>query len=98
MGSIWEVLMQAMFYALPIIYPLSMVMNTSVLAAKIIMINPVAQIIQDMRWGLITHEAVTLSSLSGVIAELASIAIVGAVFVAGVVYFRKKSKYFAEEV
>ena len=97
-GSIWEVLMQAMFYAVPIIYPLSMVMNSSVLAAKIIMINPVAQIIQDMRWSLITHEAVTLTSLSGVAWEFLSFAIVLVVFILGVTYFRKKSKYFAEEV
>lgn len=97
-GSIWEVLMQAMFYAVPIIYPLSMVMNSSVIAAKIIMINPVAQIIQDMRWGLITHEAVTLTSLSGVAWEFVSFAIVLVVFILGVLYFRKKSKYFAEEV
>jgi ABC-2 type transport system permease protein len=97
-GSIWEVLMQAMFYAVPIIYPLSMVTNTSVVAAKIIMLNPVAQIIQDMRWSLITQEAVTTWSLSGPIFGIASIAMVFLVFVIGVLYFRKKSKYFAEEV
>ena len=97
-GSIWEVLMQAMFYAVPIIYPLSMVMNSSVVAAKIIMVNPVAQIIQDMRWSLITQEAVTEWSLSGPIFGTISIAIVFIVFVLGVIYFKKKSKYFAEEV
>jgi len=97
-GSIWEVLMQAMFYAVPIIYPLSMVMNTSVLAAKIIMLNPVAQIIQDMRWSLITRDAVTTWSLSGLGFGIISVSAVIAVFVIGVIYFRKKSKYFAEEV
>lgn len=97
-GSIWEVLMQAMFYAVPIIYPLSMVMNTSVVAAKIIMVNPVAQIIQDMRWSLITREAVTTWSLSGLTWGIVSIILVLLVFVLGVAYFRKKSKYFAEEV
>lgn len=97
-GSIWEVLMQAMFYAVPIIYPLSMVMNSSEIAAKIIMINPVAQVIQDMRWSLITHEAVTEWGLSGLLWGLISIGIVIVVFVCGVLYFRKKAKYFAEEV
>lgn len=97
-GSIWEVLMQAMFYAVPIIYPLSMVMNTSVLAAKIIMLNPVAQIIQDMRWSLITRDAVTTWSLSGLGFGIISVSAVIVVFVIGVIYFRKKSKYFAEEV
>ena len=97
-GSIWEVLMQAMFYAVPIIYPLSMVMNSSVLAAKIIMLNPVAQVIQDMRWSLITHEAVTLFSLSGAVWEFVSFGIVIVILIIGIVYFRKKAKYFAEEV
>lgn len=97
-GSIWEVLMQAMFYAVPIIYPLSMVMNSSVVAAKIIMINPVAQIIQDMRWSLITREAVTEWSLSGPVFGIISIGMVLGIFVLGVVYFRKRAKYFAEEV
>ena len=97
-GSIWEVLMQAMFYAVPIIYPLSMVMNSSVIAAKIIMINPVAQVIQDMRWSVITHDAVTEWGISGILWGIISIVMVLAVFVVGVTYFRKKSKYFAEEV
>ena len=97
-GSIWEVLMQAMFYAVPIIYPLSMVMNSSVVAAKIIMVNPVAQIIQDVRWSLITHSAVTEWSLSGVLWGIASVVIVLIVFACGVAYFKKKAKYFAEEV
>ena len=97
-GSIWEVLMQAMFYAVPIIYPVSMVADNSVLAAKIMLLNPVAQVIQDMRYSLITHEAVTLTSLSGSIWELFSIGIVVIVLIIGILYFRKKAKYFAEEV
>ena len=97
-GSIWEVLMQAMFYAVPIIYPVSMVADNSVMAAKIMLLNPVAQVIQDMRYSLITHEAVTLTSLSGVTWEFVSIGIVAVVLVVGILYFRKKAKYFAEEV
>ncbi|MBO7720409.1 ABC transporter permease [Candidatus Saccharibacteria bacterium] len=97
-GSIWEVLMQAMFYAVPIIYPVSMVADNSVMAAKIMLLNPVAQVIQDMRYSLITHEAVTLTSLSGVVWEFVSIGIVAVVLVVGILYFRKKAKYFAEEV
>lgn len=47
--------MQAGMYATPIIYPISMVMEKSPLAAKVLMLNPLAQIIQDMRflWYLI---------------------------------------------
>ena len=59
-SSIWEVLTQALFYAVPIIYPITMIASTSSLAAKIILIDPIAQVIQDIRWSLITKEAVTL--------------------------------------
>ena len=38
--SIWDVIVQALFYAVPIIYPISMVASTSPIAAKIILLNP----------------------------------------------------------
>ncbi|MBQ3309104.1 ABC transporter permease [Candidatus Saccharibacteria bacterium] len=97
-GNIWDVLMQAMFYAVPIIYPLSMVMSTSVVAAKIIMINPVAQIIQDIRENLITNVTTTTWELSGVAWGLVSVGIVLLVFIIAVLFFKKRSKYFAEEI
>lgn len=96
-GNIWDVLMQAMFYAVPIIYPLSMVTKTSELAGKIIMLNPVAQIIQDARENLITDATITGWELAGVNWGLIPLAIVFIVFVVSVIYFSKRSKYFAEE-
>lgn len=97
-GSIWEVLMQAMFYAVPIIYPITMVSASSDLAAKIILINPIAQVIQDVRENLITGETITTWEMAGTGWGLVSIGIVILVFIVSVLYFRKKSKYFAEEV
>jgi ABC-2 type transport system permease protein len=43
---VWEVLLQAGFYMTPIIYPLSQVAKISDFAAKAVLLNPVAQIIQ----------------------------------------------------
>ena len=97
-GSIWEVLMQAMFYAVPIIYPITMVTATSELIAKIMLINPIAQVIQDARNNLITAETITTWELAGPLGGLASVGIVIIVFVIAVLHFRKKAKYFAEEV
>ena len=97
-GNIWEVITQAMFYAVPIIYPLSMVMNSSVLAAKIIMLNPVAQVIQDIRYNLITTQAVTSWQIGGFWFGLISIAIVFILLAISILYFRKRSKHFAEEI
>ena len=96
--SIWEVLTQALFYAIPIIYPLTLVMNVSPLYAKIIMLNPIAQIIQDIRYFLITDETILSWQILPGLAKIVPIVIVVAVFVAGALVFKKKSKYFAEEI
>ena len=96
--SIWDVLVQALFYAVPIIYPISMVADTSVIAAKIILLNPIAQCIQDVRFNLITTEAVTTWNFVGLPAAIIPLIIVVVVLIAGALTFRYKSKFFAEEV
>lgn len=52
---IWEIIMQGLFYASAVIYPLSMVIEKSEKAAQILLINPVAQSIQDARYTLINQ-------------------------------------------
>jgi ABC-2 type transport system permease protein len=77
---IWEVVIQGGFYATPILYPLNII---PVEAAKILILNPIAQIIQDLRYVLITPKTITIEIVCVVIAA---------------VYFRKQSKSFAENV
>lgn len=97
--SIWDVLTQALFYAIPIIYPISMVAESSVLAAKIILINPIAQAIQDVRHNLITPDTVTIWNYIGNIwVQLLPIIIIIIILIFAVFCFRNKSKYFAEEI
>lgn len=97
--SIWEVFMQALFYAIPIIYPVSMVAATSEFAAKIILLNPIAQTIQDIRYCLITKESITSwSYLHNPILVLIPLIITVIMLIVGALVFRKKSRYFAEEV
>ena len=96
--SIWDVLVQALFYAVPIIYPISMVIPTSELAAKIILLNPIAQAVQDIRFGLITHETVTAWSFIANPLVIIPPLIVVAVLIIGALVFRRKSKFFAEEI
>lgn len=98
-GHIWEIIMQAAFYATPIIYPLSVVMLKSETAAKFLMMNPLAQAIQDARYSLITHDTVTVFGLfknGWYILIPLSLTII--IFVTGTLYFKKNSKYFAENV
>lgn len=96
---IWEVILQAGFYATPILYPITMVMAISPLAAKLMILNPVAQIIQDARYFIITPETLTISDLySNPLMYLVPLTIVAIFAIVGIMYFRKKSPSFAEEV
>jgi ABC-2 type transport system permease protein len=98
-SHIWEVFLQGAFYATPILYPISMVVVQSELAAKFLMLNPVAQIIQDARYNLITHQSVRTSDLiSNPLIELIPYAIVVISIVIASLYFKKSQKYFAENV
>lgn len=96
-SHIWEIIMQAAFYATPIIYPLTVVLQKSVLAAKILMLNPAAQAIQDARYALITKQTITPSQMFHTpIYIFIPFVIVILVLLLGVLYFRKNSKFFAE--
>lgn len=93
---IWEVIMQGAFYATPILYPLSIVPEY---AAKILLLNPMAQIIQDMRYLLITPVTSTVESVYGNwYFNAIPIGIVILIAIVGGIYFKSSSKHFAEEV
>lgn len=92
---IWEVVLQAGFYASAIIYPLSKVPEEF---HKWFFLNPMVQIIQDARHAIATPTTITIwdtLSFPYVVIPFVFIAVVGVV---GWVYFKKKSKYFAEEI
>lgn len=98
-GYVWEVVIQAGFYATPILYPFSLVINKSELAAKVMILNPIAQILQDIRYGLVTKETVTITTLYGTpIVRLVPISIVIITITIAIRYFRKTAPYFAEDV
>ena len=98
-SHLWEIIMQAAFYATPVIYPLTTVMSKSVLAAKLLMMNPVAQAIQDARYSLITHDTMTISKLfNNGWYILIPLGLTILIFITGALYFKKNSKYFAENI
>lgn len=98
-SHIWEIVMQAAFYAIPIIYPLSTVIEKSALAAHVLLLNPVAQAIQDARYALVTHDTVTVWNFyHNKLFIIIPFALVVIVFFVGVLYFRKHSKNFAESI
>lgn len=97
-GYLWEVFLQAAFYATPIIYPVAMVVAESPLAAKLIMFNPIAQVVQDIRYVLVTQQSITLYQLVSGWKVLVPYVIVIVVAVLGVWYFNKRAKTFAEDI
>jgi len=94
---IWEVIMQGAFYATPIIYPLSYIHND--LAVRLLMLSPIAQIIQDMRYVLVTTQEGTIGTLyDNELMRLVPIGIVLLLAVIGAYFFKKRSPYFAEDI
>lgn len=94
---IWEVIMQAMFYVTPILYPLALVTNITL--QKLILINPMGQAIQDARYAVVSHETLTISQVfDGGWYRFIPFFIVFVVLVIGTTYFRRESKYFAENI
>ena len=97
---IWEVIMQAGFYATPILYPMSFVSHASLKAAKYMLLNPLAQIIQDSRHVLVTPASQTIYDFWGGDSWIWGIplGLTLIIVVLAATYFRSRSKYFAEEI
>jgi len=94
---IWEVFLQGGFYASAIIFPISLVPADLRIW---FFLNPVVQIIQDARYALVPVEGnVTIWQLvEPWFMKLIPFMIIIAVCVAGGVYFKRRSKYFAEDI
>lgn len=94
---IWEVVIQAAFYATPILYKLTKVPQDT---AQVLILNPMAQIIQDARYALITPQTDTIYQLYGGNYWIWGIPIGFSLIITvmAATYFRSRSKFFAEEV
>lgn len=96
---IWEVILQAGFYLTPILYSLSIVPNLTF--QKLLLLNPMAQAIQDARYVAVTHSPLNITTyriFEGGWYALIPIVIVVVALLGGLMYFRKESKYFAENI
>ena len=97
LSYIWEIVLQAGFYATPIIYPLLMIENETV--RKLLLLNPVAFVIQGARNNSITDQALTTSQAWGNVAYVGiPLAIAAVILAVGIAYFRSQSDSFAENI
>ena len=94
-AHIWEVFLTAAFYATPILYPLSLAPERF---AGFLMLNPMAQIIQDMRYLLITKQAATAASTLPPNLVWIPYTLPLLIFAFGYWLFNRSSAKFAEEV
>lgn len=95
---IWEVVSQVLFYATPIIYPLSMVKGNYPVISKLMLMSPIAQTFQDARHNLVDPVNVqTIWSQIGnpLICAIPYVLTI-ILLIVGVHVFRKYSRKFAE--
>lgn len=91
--------MQAGFYITPILYPLAMIANESL--QKIILLNPMAQAIQDARYALVSRGSETITTyriFEGGWYMFIPFVLVIVILIIGLLYFKKEAKYFAENI
>ena len=96
---IWEVFLQAGFYLTPILYAMSII--TRVGFQKLVLLNPMAQAIQDARYVTITHDSrvVTIYRVfEGGWYVLTPFLIVITILVGGILYFKSQADSFAENL
>ncbi|MCI2148721.1 ABC transporter permease [Bifidobacterium crudilactis] len=98
---IWDVVTQALFYSVPIVYPLVMVLNFNSYGptvAKLMMLNPVAQVIQDIRHNFIAPDSTPTvwNQVGNPLVRLIPVILTAVIFALGVYVFKKNNKRFAE--
>jgi ABC-2 type transport system permease protein len=98
---IWDVLLQAGFYATPILYPMTVNANliSSITFQKLLLINPMAQAIQGSRDVFVTRETLTIGDIWGTrLAVLLPLVLIIIVLLLGVAYFKSQAPRFAENL
>lgn len=94
---IWEVVLQALFYATPILYPIEAVVRESEALAKVALLNPVATLIQEARH-LLTGAPSPAAVLESDVLLLVPLAILVGVTWLGVRVFERLAPLAAEEL
>lgn len=92
---IWELILQAGFYATPIIYTATKIPEEF---RKFFLLNPMAQAIQDARWMVIGDDSPTLWHMVSTLWAAVPIIIIFVVLWVGIRYFRRSSPTFAEDI
>jgi ABC-2 type transport system permease protein len=94
---IWDVILQVLFYGSPIFYTIDII--TSETARELLMLNPFAAILQELRHAVIdpTHPS-AFEAVGGDARILIPIGLIATIAVVGFRYFDRKAPRIAEEL
>jgi ABC-2 type transport system permease protein len=97
LGHIWEILSLVLFYGSGVVFPIMLIKSTTLL--DLAGLNPVAQIIQDLRYSLVQSSPLN-HSMASIIGPLVTIPIVISVLALAVGYlvFTRLTPKFAESL
>lgn len=99
-GQIWELVLQLLFYASPIIYPIGYLPGW---ARRVAFLNPFTQVMQDIR-ALVLYPDAAPNKITAAIAfgsplgRLIPVAIAFGVLALGIALFKRDEPWFAERV
>lgn len=99
-AQVWELFLQLLFYATPILYPAGYLPTW---AQKIIFLSPLTQVLQDVRSIILyddlpPNRVTAAEVLSGAGGRLLPIALAFATLLLGLAVFRRESPSFAERI
>lgn len=92
---IWEVGIQAAFYATPILYPMTAVPDAF---RRYILVNPMAQLMQDARYVFVTRDTITIWHIAPLWFSLIPVILVVALIFLSRAFFRRQARLFAENI
>jgi len=95
LGHVWEVVTQLMLYAAGVVFP---AISVPVRLRGLFYLDPLAQIIEDLRHAIVTPDAAWSASLVGFPQYVLPLVLSVLVFVAGLVLFRRLTPLFAESL
>ncbi len=99
-GQVWELAASLLFFACAIFYPVGILPDW---AQKVAFLNPFVQVMQDIRHAMLggssgPYDVSASTVFAGAGGRLIPIAIVGLIFVAALLIFRREGRYFAEKL
>ena len=96
-SQIWELVSQLLIFATPVMYPITILPDWAI---RVAYLNPLVQIMQDMRVIIIgsANDNETITSVFGSAGRAVPVAVTAALLIGGLLLFRREAPTLAERV